>query len=80
MVHVTSFDATPGSDATTLAIGSKYGMSDMSKQCPEAVTELYDAYLMTLIPMGDEPVQGWEPEVGRYKPNSVDAPVQAQRS
>lgn len=55
-------------------------MSDMSKQCPEAVTELYDAYLMTLIPMGDEPVQGWEPEVGRYKPNSVDAPVQAQRS
>lgn len=47
------------------AIGSKYGMSDMAKQCPEAVTELYDAYLMTLIPMGDEPVQGWEPEALR---------------
>jgi hypothetical protein len=47
------------------AIGSKFGMGDMSKQCPEAVTELYDAYLMTLIPMGDDPVQGWEPEALR---------------
>ena len=37
-------------------------MNDMAKQCPEAVTELYDAYLMSIIPMGDEPVQGWEPE------------------
>jgi hypothetical protein len=43
------------------AIGSKFGMSDMARQCPEGVTELYDAYLMSVIPMGDAPVQGWEP-------------------
>ena len=36
-------------------------MSDMARQCPEGVTELYDAYLMSVIPMGDAPVQGWEP-------------------
>ena len=72
------------------AIGSKFGMNDMAKDCPEGaglsyfptfrlpdcpynktdtffsivsgVTELYDAYLMSVIPMGDDPVQGWEPE------------------
>ena len=43
------------------AIGTKFGMSDMARQCPEGVTELYDAYLMSVIPMGDAPVQGWEP-------------------
>ena len=47
------------------AIGAKFGMNDMAKQCPEAVTELYDAYLMSIIPMGEEPVQGWEPEALR---------------
>tara|TARA_B110000977_G_scaffold141755_1_gene179836 strand:+ start:25709 stop:28657 length:2949 start_codon:yes stop_codon:yes gene_type:complete len=47
------------------AIGAKFGMNDMAKQCPEGVTELYDAYLMSVIPMGDEPVQGWEPEALR---------------
>jgi len=44
------------------AIGAKFGMKDMAKECPEGVTELYDAYLMSVIPMGDDPVQGWEPE------------------
>ena len=38
---------------------------DMAKECPEGVTELYDAYLMSVIPMGDDPVQGWEPEALR---------------
>ena len=47
------------------AIGAKFGMNDMAKECPEAVTELYDAYLMSIIPMGDAPVQGWEPEALR---------------
>ena len=47
------------------AIGAKFGMKDMAKECPEGVTELYDAYLMSVIPMGDDPVQGWEPEALR---------------
>jgi len=47
------------------AIGAKFGMKDMSKDCPEAVTELYDAYLQSIVPMGDDPVQGWEPEALR---------------
>ena len=47
------------------AIGAKFGMKDMAKECPRAVTELYDAYLMSVIPMGDDPVQGWEPEALR---------------
>ena len=37
------------------AIGAKFGMKDMAKECPEGVTELYDAYLMSVIPMGDDP-------------------------
>ena len=40
------------------AIGAKFGMNDMAKECPEAVTELYDAYLMSIIPMGDAPRAG----------------------
>ena len=47
------------------AIGAKFGMKDMSKDCPEAVTELYDAYLQSIVPMGEDPVQGWEPEALR---------------
>ena len=65
-LQLTPFNSTPTfatiTKADVDAIGARFGMNDMAKQCPEAVTELYDAYLMSIIPMGDEPVQGWEPE------------------
>jgi len=43
-------------------VGERFGIKDMGTQCPREICGLYDAYLSSLIPVGDEPVKGWEPD------------------
>ena len=42
------------------AMGAKFGIANMGQSCATAMTELYDVYLMSLVPQGLDPVQGWE--------------------
>ena len=47
------------------AVGQRFGINNIGTQCPREICGLYDAYLSSLIPMGDAPVKGWEPEALR---------------
>ena len=47
------------------AVGARFGIQNMGATCSTEMTELYDVYLMSLVPQGMDPVQGWEPEALR---------------
>ena len=47
------------------AVGQRFGINNIGTQCPREICGLYDAYLSSLIPMGDAPVKGWEAEALR---------------
>jgi len=42
------------------AIGARFGIPNLGLACSTEMTELYDVYLMSLVPQGMDPVQGWE--------------------
>ena len=42
------------------AVGARFGISNFGQACSTELTELYDVYLMSLVPQGMDPVQGWE--------------------
>lgn len=42
------------------AVGAQFGIPNMGQACASEMTELYDVYLMSLVPQGMDPVQGWE--------------------
>jgi len=47
------------------AVGARFGIQNMGATCSTEMTELYDVYLMSLVPQGMDPVQGWEAEALR---------------
>ena len=51
--------------AEVQAVGQRFGINNIGTQCPREICGLYDAYLSSLIPMGDAPVKGWEAEALR---------------
>jgi len=42
------------------AVGAQFGIANLGQACSTQMTGLYDVYLMSLVPQGLDPVQGWE--------------------
>jgi len=42
------------------AVGAQFGIANLGQACSTQMTGLYDVYLMSLVPQGMDPVQGWE--------------------
>ena len=42
------------------AVGARFGISNFGQACSTELTELYDVYLMSVVPQGMDSVQGWE--------------------